>query len=521
MYKPCNVLPYIGNEPFAFVCYSRIDQSEALTLIERLAYEGFRIWYLQTTSLDDEKQNLINKRLEDCEVVVALYSQDAASDHQFRKVVTAAVLNGKRIVPVFLEDFELSCGMKLQLDHAKRIDWYDLTSDLTELKNSALLKRTKGDPNLKIRIEKREGRTKSARLAPNKECIWPVSMIIENEDEILQQKGVYSEDHHADDIDGHPPFSVPEVSNVSGCDKPESSPDPMNGSGFKDLDAALTPEKSSSEDVSLSGEQRKTVLGDGNENIVRDEKRVSAYKTVIEDDDAVGEASSKIKIGRRGTLIIDEIDPLCIRLSTGERFLGHYGRTTVGRETGCDICIPDATVSALHLQLTSFADDDNVYQNSIMDCDSSNGTWLDCERLESGTAVSVKDGAVVSLGRRVQLFVAFADVAQLFMFRNTLAVLERQGLSMPSWQAIYQDDVTLGRAEPWDRSFFADDKISRVHARLNREGDGYLITDESANGTYINGAKIPKHIAVALQNGDRITMGRCQYVFHLIKLKEN
>jgi pSer/pThr/pTyr-binding forkhead associated (FHA) protein len=60
---------------------------------------------------------------------------------------------------------------------------------------------------------------------------------------------------------------------------------------------------------------------------------------------------------------------------------------------------------------------------------------------------------------------------------------------------------------PWDR------QASRVHAELQRLGEGWALSDDglSANGTYVNGERL--HGRRRLTNGDRIQVGQTQLVF--------
>lgn len=51
--------------------------------------------------------------------------------------------------------------------------------------------------------------------------------------------------------------------------------------------------------------------------------------------------------------------------------------------------------------------------------------------------------------------------------------------------------------------------VSRLHAILRIKGDDVTISDlGSANGTYVNGVRIPAYELVHLSNGDVITLGK-------------
>ena len=49
-----------------------------------------------------------------------------------------------------------------------------------------------------------------------------------------------------------------------------------------------------------------------------------------------------------------------------------------------------------------------------------------------------------------------------------------------------------------------DPMVSRVHAVIYRKAEGFVLYDRSANGTDVNGRRLPMHI---LKDGDAITIG--------------
>jgi hypothetical protein len=68
--------------------------------------------------------------------------------------------------------------------------------------------------------------------------------------------------------------------------------------------------------------------------------------------------------------------------------------------------------------------------------------------------------------------------------------------------------ITLGHSQGCDIGLTSDNGVERVHARLTRQGDSYVLTDVgSASGTYVNGERLqgPR----ALRGGDAIRVGAC------------
>lgn len=75
---------------------------------------------------------------------------------------------------------------------------------------------------------------------------------------------------------------------------------------------------------------------------------------------------------------------------------------------------------------------------------------------------------------------------------------ERRRVAVAKWP------FTIGRAEDCDAAI-ADFRVSRLHARLEKEGDAYFIADAgSRHGTFVNGARAER---ARLKDKDEITLG--------------
>ncbi|MBK5224891.1 MAG: FHA domain-containing protein [Acidimicrobiia bacterium] len=70
--------------------------------------------------------------------------------------------------------------------------------------------------------------------------------------------------------------------------------------------------------------------------------------------------------------------------------------------------------------------------------------------------------------------------------------------------------VTIGRM-PDSTIVLADPNVSRNHAEIRPQGDGYVVTDlGSTNGTRVNGVKITEH---ELHDGDEVVFGNTRMEF--------
>lgn len=79
-----------------------------------------------------------------------------------------------------------------------------------------------------------------------------------------------------------------------------------------------------------------------------------------------------------------------------------------------------------------------------------------------------------------------------------------QGTELGRVREIKADSLLLGRSVDADL-WLGDDGVSRKHARLIREGSGYVVEDlGSANGTFVQGERITRF---KLSDGDQIQLG--------------
>ena len=82
----------------------------------------------------------------------------------------------------------------------------------------------------------------------------------------------------------------------------------------------------------------------------------------------------------------------------------------------------------------------------------------------------------------------------------------RQGETFP----LDDDEVAIGRS-PEAGVFLDDVTVSRSHAVVKREADGYVIEDAgSLNGTYVNRRRVEK---ARLEDGDEVQIGKYRLTF--------
>jgi len=122
--------------------------------------------------------------------------------------------------------------------------------------------------------------------------------------------------------------------------------------------------------------------------------------------------------------------------------------------------------------------------------------WTDAQGLWSPSATGF-----VALGACIGLAVATAQV----ILREAWVRVE-SGFRPGRQVLLTRKETTIGRSEACDVGLFGDAAVDKVHAKIVREGDRWLLVDTgTASGTQLNGQRITG--PSPLKMGDRIQVG--------------
>lgn len=205
-------------------------------------------------------------------------------------------------------------------------------------------------------------------------------------------------------------------------------------------------------------------------------------------------------------------------------------RIVLGRGEGCDVCVPDRSISHRHASLRQRGAD-----YLIVDEGSTNGTFLGAVRLHPQSPRVIRHGQLIRLGR---VWVEFrieqiAPDTQSVQATRELAIalmcrtLHAQGeVACPRLIATEGPDLgkqidlsepmrplVLGRARDADLQLEVSD-ASRRHAQILRKGDHALVRDlGSRNGTHTSAGPIPVDRDIVMRHGDSIQIGPDVFVF--------
>lgn len=126
-----NIPPYSGNESYIFFSYCHKDEERVYPIIGNLMKQGFRIWYDDGIDPGTEWPEVIAEHLEKSAACVAFVSEMSLLSHNCRKEINFAILKGRPLLIVMLDDAQLSPGLEMQLSTVQSVLAYKNGVDIT------------------------------------------------------------------------------------------------------------------------------------------------------------------------------------------------------------------------------------------------------------------------------------------------------------------------------------------------------------------------------------------------------
>lgn len=144
----CAVKPYKGNENYIFISYSHMDKRLVFPVIERLARDGYRVWYDEGIEPGSEWPEIIAQHLDGCCICLGFITDNYLASQNCKRELTFALQRKKAFVSVFLEEVELSLGMEMQLSVAQSVFKHKLPEEelfYAKLYEMELLEQCRGE----------------------------------------------------------------------------------------------------------------------------------------------------------------------------------------------------------------------------------------------------------------------------------------------------------------------------------------------------------------------------------------
>ena len=512
----CRAIPYEGKEPYLFISYCHADQEKLYPLFEQMASEGCRLWYDDGNRPGEDWLENIENHLEQSHICLAFISTSSSLSHNCKREIIYALKCRKKVVPVLIEDAELPKGLRMQLvdmHYLKRWDYPsdgDLLKKLLKIKeikdckadNSTGMLRSAAEPHSPKQeapsFEKRASifsqllqgnlKPKSAPL-PHELSVKPVQEPAPEEAE-HGQKAVSPKKVQLFSKQPKPEWEAPIAAKSDSPSKIVGAPDafspyaypevfdsPQEGSDFPGVNATLLK-------TTYPLDDERTILG-----------------TDFDDEKTV-------EVPRFSPALL-----LCP--GRNQAFILTKPQISLGRSPiKCDVVIEGNSYISKHHA-------DIIMLNGkyfLSDFGSTNGTFLNGEKLEPGKQVQLEPTAVFKLHKELMIFFGGPSVNRLIR-RNSICFLMNEDNSAA--RIIDEEVVPLDRTHRWPDGTLADQEIHRnAHAAVCRnESDCSLRDENSRNGTYLNGDRLDQGASAPLASGDQITLGQTTLRFYSIPLK--
>ena len=105
-----------NRENFIFISYSHKDSDFVIPVIGELKRCGFNVWYDNGIEAGSEWTEYIAEKIEESAVVLVMLSKSALESHNCRREINFAIEEKKEMLVSYIEDVELSPGMRMQLN---------------------------------------------------------------------------------------------------------------------------------------------------------------------------------------------------------------------------------------------------------------------------------------------------------------------------------------------------------------------------------------------------------------------
>lgn len=153
--KRCGAKPYEGADKYIFISYCHKDKAVVFPVVERLAKDGYRVWYDEGIDPGSEWPEIIAEHLSKCSVCIAFISENSLNSHNCRREINFALLKKKSFISVVIEQVNMSPGMEMQLSATQSIFKHTLNSDaefFERLCTAEFLKCCLGTPDPSIQV---------------------------------------------------------------------------------------------------------------------------------------------------------------------------------------------------------------------------------------------------------------------------------------------------------------------------------------------------------------------------------
>lgn len=148
---------YKNLRPYVFISYSHADAQKVYSILNVMSQSNLNYWYDKELKAGSEWTEVLGERILNSEKVMIMLSNNSILSKNVRNEITMALNHKKEIIPVFIEEVELSPGAELQLQGFHWLKEYQMSAEMfrQELMDSLSVVNLK--PSMEGTIEKEKG----------------------------------------------------------------------------------------------------------------------------------------------------------------------------------------------------------------------------------------------------------------------------------------------------------------------------------------------------------------------------
>ena len=163
-----------------FISYRRADAAWARLLYDRLRAEGVEAWYDALVGPGQDWRLATAKALEESQIFVLLFSENAAQSSDIAKELAAAVLEKKLIVPIRLQNIAPKGAFLYELASRNWIDAHENTqTKLSEIARSlAHLVRTGARDENALPFDRASGGASASARRPLRSMVFGLAGMV-------------------------------------------------------------------------------------------------------------------------------------------------------------------------------------------------------------------------------------------------------------------------------------------------------------------------------------------------------
>ena len=477
----CYASPYEGQQDYLFFSYCHDDAAKVFPIIERLALEGFRVWFDDGIHPGEEWPEVIANHLTGAKACVSVVSVQAAESHNCRNELSFALANNKPMLSIILEDFPMPLGIQLQLSNTRYLRTYEENEEsfYNKLLHAPLLAacREAGSGADSDALQSwREHCGIYSRGGDDSEAPAPGPGPINGYPWFVKRPKKEKKTPPAPPVVEQPP--EPEVETPPAPPVVEQPPEP-------EVETPPAPPVIEQPPEPEDDEEKTILIPEGDE----------------EEED-----------GR--TIVGTRYNPaMLLRISTGEMFPLKKERTVLGRtRSKADLAfIDNLKISGRHAEIWKKGS-----EYELRNLKPTNETVVNGQLLEPSGSAELTPCSEILLADEA-FFLLYGDAYDRVFDEQKICLLKSRDTG--ETRVLAEDSLPLDRHHKWAGDVLGDQRIHRSgHAEIYREhGRIYLRDLGSRHGTFLNGRRLTPNEGVELHDNDILAVVDTEFLYYEIK----